>query len=262
MIQDLPVIKGCVLEISSGQMEGGLPLCSAIPLWVPRKAVRAIESRIVVRCALSTLSGVNNRGSGEPRRGLGRTIRVLEDMESDRAKAAVLLCASILGEVRTDEISTVQSVLAQYAGFASPSALWPSRTRHALPLSLGYDTSKGSPIWPALRVLHVIEHYAPLIVQPIEAFRPSSPSLSEFQKTFPEGTGTADWSPRGRDAWQRLTTQRLSEMVWEKPMSHLALELGVSNTTIRKTCVRKGIEIPPPNYWGYGPKSKRGIAVE
>lgn len=262
MIRRLPVVKGAVLEIHSGTLEGGLPLCPAIPLWVPRKAVRIAGTRISVRCPLSTLSRANSRGVGEPLPGLARTIRILDDLENDRAKAAVLLCASLMGEDRDENTLTAMSTLSQYAGFASAMALWPARTRYALPIVSPVEDVSGSSLACAEQVLKVLEEYAPLIVQPIEAHKSSAPSLSYFQKVFPEGTDVAEWAPRGALAWQKMSRTRLAALVWEKPMSHLALEFGVSNTAIRKACIRRGIDLPSPNYWRGKSRSEARVAVK
>ncbi|MCP5536110.1 MAG: hypothetical protein H7A51_07710 [Akkermansiaceae bacterium] len=42
---------------------------------------------------------------------------------------------------------------------------------------------------------------------------------------------------------------KLKKLVWEKPMIHVAADLGVSNTAIKKRCVKLGIELPPRGHW-------------
>lgn len=37
--------------------------------------------------------------------------------------------------------------------------------------------------------------------------------------------------------------------VWEKPVTHVARELGVSDVAVRKTCRKHGIPLPPLGYW-------------
>lgn len=41
----------------------------------------------------------------------------------------------------------------------------------------------------------------------------------------------------------------LFELVWSKPMTHLAKELGLSDVGLRKICVKFGIPLPPRGYW-------------
>lgn len=41
----------------------------------------------------------------------------------------------------------------------------------------------------------------------------------------------------------------LKELVWKKPVVHLAKELGVSGTAIKKRCKQYGISTPPRGYW-------------
>ena len=41
----------------------------------------------------------------------------------------------------------------------------------------------------------------------------------------------------------------LFELVWSKPMTHLANELGLSDVGLRKICVKYGIPLPARGYW-------------
>ena len=41
----------------------------------------------------------------------------------------------------------------------------------------------------------------------------------------------------------------LYELVWAKPMTHLAKELGLSDVGLRKICVKFGIPLPLRGYW-------------
>lgn len=45
------------------------------------------------------------------------------------------------------------------------------------------------------------------------------------------------------------TDARLRKMVWEKPLSRLAKDLGVSDNAIRKRCKQRSIELPKNGYW-------------
>lgn len=45
------------------------------------------------------------------------------------------------------------------------------------------------------------------------------------------------------------STAKLREKVWQKPMIHVAADLGVSDVAIKKRCDKLGIELPPAGYW-------------
>lgn len=46
-----------------------------------------------------------------------------------------------------------------------------------------------------------------------------------------------------------LSRHALYDLVWSKPRTELAKELGVSNVAINKHCLRANIPAPPPGYW-------------
>lgn len=54
-----------------------------------------------------------------------------------------------------------------------------------------------------------------------------------------------------RPALRKLTVSKeeLERLVWEKPSSQLAVDLGVSDQAISKRCKKWGIEKPPVGYW-------------
>ena len=41
----------------------------------------------------------------------------------------------------------------------------------------------------------------------------------------------------------------LFDLVWSKPMTHLAKELGLSDVGLRKICVKFRIPLPPRGHW-------------
>lgn len=58
----------------------------------------------------------------------------------------------------------------------------------------------------------------------------------------------------------QFTREELYELVWSKPMSKFAKELGVSDVAIAKACKRIDIPTPGPGYWAkaqHGKKVKR-----
>ena len=46
-----------------------------------------------------------------------------------------------------------------------------------------------------------------------------------------------------------LSNNELAELVWIKPVSVLAAEFNISDTAIRKLCMRRNIKVPPRGYW-------------
>ena len=53
--------------------------------------------------------------------------------------------------------------------------------------------------------------------------------------------------PRTKIEWP--SDEELHRMVWEKPRTKLAEDLGVSNVAIGKRCRTRGIDQPPRGYW-------------
>lgn len=45
------------------------------------------------------------------------------------------------------------------------------------------------------------------------------------------------------------TDKELKKRVWEKPLSHLSKDLGVSDNAIRKRCMKNGIDLPKNGHW-------------
>ena len=46
-----------------------------------------------------------------------------------------------------------------------------------------------------------------------------------------------------------FTREQLYELVWSKPMKHIAKECDVSDRAMAKSCVRKQVPVPPRGYW-------------
>ena len=62
-----------------------------------------------------------------------------------------------------------------------------------------------------------------------------------------------------------LTRRKLYDLVWSKPRTTLAREMGVSDVWIGKQCRALNVPAPPPGYWaslaaGGKPKTKIGRA--
>jgi hypothetical protein len=57
-----------------------------------------------------------------------------------------------------------------------------------------------------------------------------------------------------------FTRQELYKLVWEKPLTHIAKELGYSDNGIRKVCIKHNIPLPKAGYWSklkYNKKVKK-----
>ncbi|EED30565.1 conserved hypothetical protein [gamma proteobacterium NOR5-3] len=46
-----------------------------------------------------------------------------------------------------------------------------------------------------------------------------------------------------------MTRQELYDLVWSKPITHIAKEYGMSDQGVRKHCVKADIPLPPRGYW-------------
>ncbi len=56
-----------------------------------------------------------------------------------------------------------------------------------------------------------------------------------------------------------LTREQLYELVWSKPMQHLAKEYGVSDRGMAKLCARMQVPVPPRGYWA---RKRSGYKVD
>lgn len=46
-----------------------------------------------------------------------------------------------------------------------------------------------------------------------------------------------------------LKRSALRALVWSKPMTHIARDLGISDVGLAKTCRRHGVPVPPRGHW-------------
>jgi integrase len=76
-------------------------------------------------------------------------------------------------------------------------------------------------------------------------------AVEEFWKLTPEvvhsDVSVVKLPSRKLTNWPRKSALR--ELVWAKPMSHAATELGVSDVALRKRCISLGIELPTRGHW-------------
>lgn len=57
-----------------------------------------------------------------------------------------------------------------------------------------------------------------------------------------------------------MTRQELYDLVWSKPMTHIAKDFGMSDVAVRKHCKNMDIPTPPVGYWTkleYGKKVRK-----
>ncbi|MBW6400874.1 hypothetical protein KPL78_23645 [Roseomonas sp. HJA6] len=74
-----------------------------------------------------------------------------------------------------------------------------------------------------------------------------------------------DNSPTGMNGGAPLTRRELYDLVWAKPMMHVAAQFGVTGTGLAKICERYAIPTPPRGYWAklqHGKKVKQEPFVE
>ena len=48
---------------------------------------------------------------------------------------------------------------------------------------------------------------------------------------------------------RRFTRQEFYDLVWSKPITHIAKDFGLSDVAIHKICKKNGIPNPPLGYW-------------
>jgi PD-(D/E)XK endonuclease len=71
-------------------------------------------------------------------------------------------------------------------------------------------------------------------------------SYDELRQNNQNLKGTSNLSTR---KVERPSKEELEKLVWEKPTSQLAIELGVSDVAISKWCKSYGIQKPERGYW-------------
>ena len=60
---------------------------------------------------------------------------------------------------------------------------------------------------------------------------------------------------KGLKLWPK--PELLKGMVWNKPVLHIARDIGVSEVAVKKHCKRLNIETPPRGYWGKGYQAEK-----
>ena len=68
----------------------------------------------------------------------------------------------------------------------------------------------------------------------------------------PDESNKEDLQPqpaRKTKAKHKISKEVLSELVWKKPIIHIAKDLGVSDKAVAKWCIQWGIDRPEPGYW-------------
>lgn len=86
--------------------------------------------------------------------------------------------------------------------------------------------------------------------KPIVLFKPKKvlkePEEIKEKRPFPYYEGSLGTSPV-RTAWP--TNEELAELVWQKSLTKLSKEFGVTDNAIRHRCQCRNIIIPPIGYW-------------
>lgn len=55
----------------------------------------------------------------------------------------------------------------------------------------------------------------------------------------------------------KLTRKELYNLVWSKPLTHIAKEYGFSDNGIRKICIKNNIPLPKAGYWAKIKRNKK-----
>lgn len=85
-------------------------------------------------------------------------------------------------------------------------------------------------------------HYRDVVEDPkhVQAYWALTPeSLKSISVELPAGQGIDKWP----------TDTQLAKLVFEKPLTRIAADLGVSDNAVRKRCMTRGIELPKNGYW-------------
>jgi integrase len=85
-------------------------------------------------------------------------------------------------------------------------------------------------------------HYRDVVEDPkhVQAYWALTPeSLKSIRVELPTGQGIDKWP----------TDVQLVKLVFEKPLTRIAADLGVSDNAVRKRCLKRGIELPRNGYW-------------
>ncbi len=85
-------------------------------------------------------------------------------------------------------------------------------------------------------------HYRDVVENPqdVEDYWQLSPeSLKTITVELPTGQGIDNWP----------SDQKLAKLVYEKPLTHIAKDLGVSDNAVRKRCLTRDIKLPKNGYW-------------
>lgn len=53
-----------------------------------------------------------------------------------------------------------------------------------------------------------------------------------------------------------IEEETLRKLVWRYPLTKIAADYGVSETSVRKRCNKLGIDRPPQGYWIKGERTK------
>lgn len=48
---------------------------------------------------------------------------------------------------------------------------------------------------------------------------------------------------------ERLTREKLYELVWSEPLSVLGPKFGISDVALKKTCAKANVPVPERGYW-------------
>jgi hypothetical protein len=119
------------------------------------------------------------------------------------------------------------------------------RTFASLKVSAGVSIYKVAK-WSGHRIDVAETHYGFLI-----------PSDSEVERGIERRTPAPEPIAPELPPHKQLTWEELKDLVWSKPLTRAARDVGLSDQGLRKMCVRLRVPIPPQGYWLVSPKRRR-----
>lgn len=68
-------------------------------------------------------------------------------------------------------------------------------------------------------------------------------------KEVSQGNNCCTKCDRDKRKTFKMEKEKLKNLIWTKPMRKIAIDFGVSDSTIKARCVDSGIKVPPRGYW-------------
>lgn len=226
--------------------------------WIPRDCLKTDpeSGRQVAAIDKRNFERVNHH-----RAGVMTTLKLFHACKDDMCKleAAAILAAVVgvrnrVGRMRP-LVETLELDFCETLGVGSPQEIWQRSNAAPMPgapplnCSDAYCLPEAGVFGRALRLWHkcMFEENLAVFAVPVRAGG-GHLSIENF-RSVKTRLGRGKGMLRGNADWRGLTKDALAGMVWTRPRSDLAVDLGVSDMAIRKRCIALGITQPPRGYW-------------